>query len=1178
MRATVVSLCVLACLARPVAAEGVPTAAGAADAATTAFKAGDAEALAALAGAEFPDPDAWIVADVLLARGERAVAEALAKAVGGPDTGRLGAYVAAAKAKEPEADLRAALAEAEAARAAGEADRALARLADAKPFAGTVLAVLCEHERGRALETAGRHEDASRAYEAAATAAEEMGWLAEASQACVDAGRAAYGREFPRALAAWEKGRALFERRGKPDGVAGMLANLSLAHKAGGDWQKALESAREALRIRREIGDAETIAVSTKQLGALHQDRGDLGKALAAYEETLEIQRQGGLDRDAAGTQVAIGGLLLRRGEFPKAREVLQGALETFRAAEDSAGVGAALQTLAAVAFALGNSAKALDLYGQARKIWEAAALRQNVVETLVGTGQVHRARGDVPKAIETHQEALALAVKTGYAAGEGMALQEAAYDHLVLGNYPKALGLATRAERVFERIQDRARLANALATIAQVHRLLGRYPEAAEHLERARRLLEKTGDRVSLAAVREGSANLAFSLGDYRSALEGQRAAAEEYAALGIPGAEAITHTNLGAIHDAKKDHGAAVGEYRKALGILEDVGDRLSLARTLVSLAEAYRGVKEPEKALDLLDRSKRLHAEMKDRVGEIWADLVLAACRRAMGEPRQALDDSERAEEKADRLSANDLLVEALIAKAQARLDLKEPQAALDAVMRAVPYAEGLAHGQGEEQGASARAKFADLYDVGARAAAELSNEKAVARFLESGRAGTLLESLGGRDLLQTVSVSEDQRAAEAAARGNEHAAFRAYMDAVEVGAQDPIKARRAELDAARAALSQSMATSQREAKSAAGVLQTKPALLDEMQGWLAPEEALVLYSLPSGEALAVVVTADEARIVRLGPTAAIEEACEQMHASDREKDAGPGIAALRRLAWAPLGLEEKATRVLVSPDGALAYAPLSLLAGGSTVTYVPSGTTYGTLREEEKERAKPGQGVLGVGDPVYGAPPGSASGAIAPESPIAAAYERGGVRLVPLPGTRDEVTAVATVPLLGKDATEAGFRMAVRDRERWRAVHFACHGLVDPENPTLSSLALTPEGQDDGFLRGLEVAAIPVHADLAVLSGCETGKGRMFRGEGMVGLVRAFMLAGSSRVLVSLWRVDDEATRALMTTFYERWKSGVPTAQALREAQESVKAQEKWRHPYFWAAWVLWGLPN
>src|SRR5205823_7032225 len=117
----------------------------------------------------------------------------------------------------------------------------------------------------------------------------------------------------------------------------------------------------------------------------------------------------------------------------------------------------------------------------------------------------------------------------------------------------------------------------------------------------------------------------------------------------------------------------------------------------------------------------------------------------------------------------------------------------------------------------------------------------------------------------------------------------------------------------------------------------------------------------------------------------------------------------------------------------------------------------------------------------------------------------------------------------------------------------AVHLACHGLVDAERPTLSSLALTQAGDDDGFLTALEVFQMKVPADLVVLSACETGRGKVYHAEGIVGLTRAFMFAGAPRVVVSLWKVDDDATAALMTKFYEEFKQGVGAARALRDAQ-------------------------
>ena len=106
---------------------------------------------------------------------------------------------------------------------------------------------------------------------------------------------------------------------------------------------------------------------------------------------------------------------------------------------------------------------------------------------------------------------------------------------------------------------------------------------------------------------------------------------------------------------------------------------------------------------------------------------------------------------------------------------------------------------------------------------------------------------------------------------------------------------------------------------------------------------------------------------------------------------------------------------------------------------------------------------------------------------------------------------------------------------------------------------------------------------IPADLVVLSACETARGKIYRAEGVIGFTRAFMMAGAPRVIVSLWKVDDEATKALMVKFYELWNPkdgsrGLPTATALKRAQGYVAGHEKWEHPYYWAAWQLWGLPD
>ena len=100
---------------------------------------------------------------------------------------------------------------------------------------------------------------------------------------------------------------------------------------------------------------------------------------------------------------------------------------------------------------------------------------------------------------------------------------------------------------------------------------------------------------------------------------------------------------------------------------------------------------------------------------------------------------------------------------------------------------------------------------------------------------------------------------------------------------------------------------------------------------------------------------------------------------------------------------------------------------------------------------------------------------------------------------------------------------------------------------------------------------------MHPKLVVLSACDVGRGKVVAGEGVLGMVRAFLAARARKLLVSVWAADDKATAELMKHFYaERSKAGVSDQQALARAQEKVRSQAPWRHPYYWAGWVFWGV--
>ena len=407
---------------------------------------------------------------------------------------------------------------------------------------------------------------------------------------------------------------------------------------------------------------------------------------------------------------------------------------------------------------------------------------------------------------------------------------------------------------------------------------------------------------------------------------------------------------------------------------------------------------------------------------------------------------------------------------------------------------------------------------------------------------------------------MTLPEALRLADERARAKERLALARYQEALEEG--DDVAPLWKAVESARSGILAVHGRIQRQAKAQADLLYPEAAPLKEIQAALRPDEAMVVYATK----LALVVGPKTARVVKIDD---VEKACKAFQRAVTRPDER-GVAApphesfrylakrLRKLVVKPLGLGEEVRRVLVSPEGLLSYVPFAALFEGREVVYVPSGTTYTKL-----PRGLKGKQVLALGDPDYSAP----------RDKRAQGIYHPGADLAPLPESRKEAKAIGDVVLLGKQATIAGLRDALGKQEHWRAVHLACHGLMNPERPVLSSLALA-----DDFLKCLDVYRMKIPADLVVLSACETGKGKVYKAEGVIGFTRAFMFAGAPRVMVSLWKVDDEATRALMVKFYELWKTDMAAATALRKAQQHVASQPKWKHPYFWAAWQLWGLPQ
>ena len=160
------------------------------------------------------------------------------------------------------------------------------------------------------------------------------------------------------------------------------------------------------------------------------------------------------------------------------------------------------------------------------------------------------------------------------------------------------------------------------------------------------------------------------------------------------------------------------------------------------------------------------------------------------------------------------------------------------------------------------------------------------------------------------------------------------------------------------------------------------------------------------------------------------------------------------------------------------------------------------------------------------------------------------------------------------------TAAGEDVAKAEAGNYTVLHFATHGILDNDNPLYSRLLLASSDEsNDGYLEAREIMKLNLRADLAVLSACQTGLGRVSDGEGLIGMSWALFIAGTSTTVTSQWKVDSASTSLLMVDFHRLLQRSKPErvskAEALRQASIKLMAEPKYRHPFFWSGFVVVG---
>jgi CHAT domain-containing protein/Tfp pilus assembly protein PilF len=921
---------------------------------------------------------------------------------------------------------------------------------------------------------------------------------------------------------------------------------------------KTKEERRALIESEKDLLTVELVRALNAQGGRLY-NRGNYSQSLDLFQFTTEIAQQ--LD-DKVGSAVALQGMGLAhgsQGNHATALEYLQRALKIADEARDNTVAARVLNNIGNALQSQGNFTQALEYHQRSLTLFNEQQDEERGAIVLNNIGNAHRQLGNYAYALEYYRKSLEIKEKKNNQAAIALTVGNIGFVHFSQGNYTEALKYYQRSLRIRKELSDPAGRALMLDSIGNVYDRQGNYTQALEHYQQSFQISQENGDEGGTARALINIGNIHFSQGDYRQALEHYEKSLRIAERKENGAAIAIALNNIGNVHRARGSYTQAVEALQKSLAIKEGMRNKAGTAVTLLNIGSLYVLQRDYVTALDHGSRAAAIAREIGS-LETLWE------AQSVMGEAYQALHQPDRAREAFDEAITTIESLRALVAGPELERERFFEN-------KLAPYHSMV------------RLRLARGNAVEALAYAERAKARVLLDVLSSGRVNitkgmTALEQDDERKLRAELVSLNTQISAEG------HPARLAELNSL-------LRKRRLDYEAFQTTLY----AAHPDLRSRRG--QSPPLKPEEASNLLPAKGAVLEYVVTEDTTYLFVLTRSnkpeamdlKALTVTIGSSLLakrVEHFREQLATRDVgfRKSALELYELLLRPAWALL--QDKTSLVIV-PDGtlwempfqALQPAPNRYLLEDYAISYAPS---LSVLREMTKLRRKSfsestdSRSLLAFGNP-----------ALLNDTAKEINLPRGNEKTTALPESEKEVKTLAqlygasrSVAYVGAEAREERLKS---EAGRYDVLHLATHGILDSSNPMYSHVILSQvhgDSNEDGLLEAWEVMNLELKAEFVVLSACETARGRVGAGEGVIGLTWAWFVAGCPASVVSLWKVDSASTTQLMLDFHRNFKSAtqnrvsrISKAEALRQAEMKLLRSKQYSHPFYWAGFVVIG---
>lgn len=993
--------------------------------------------------------------------------------------------------------------------------------------------------------------------------------------------------------------------------LAGIYFGFAEVAYREGRYDDGLPHAREALEILKYcLGDEPTYEVvdSYAQIGRFYRRKGQFKKALTYYQKTLEIERarpEKNLDR-VARSYSDMGNIYQSLGEYEKARNFMLESLDLDTLVHGSGHpeIAISLHNIGVINSKLGDYDEAIryTLHGLEIRLKNYGEVHLDVGKSYFMLGDYHRIKGDMEQARMYNERAIEIWLETRGPdhPNTGAAYVLAGIICAEQGDYDCALSYSRRALTIQQKRlgENHPQVAGTLGNIGHIYQLKGDYAAALWHIQKALDMKIKrigpTHPWVSesyreLGRVyhEEKAYDLAIEMYEHAVTIDEPRLV-KGHAVL------AENKRYLADVYRSKEDWQQATALYEAAIADYQGTfGDSHPfLGEIFLGLAEIQQKQANLEGALIYLNKGFRAlqvslpeaHPAMLPAIERVDGKLVLLDLLEMAGKTYYERYGRDR--ETDDIKSALGMFLRATDLIDSIRVGFQQEGAKRQLAEKALPAYEGAITTSYELSWLEPDPKWVSL-------AFSLS---------ERSKATLLHESMQESHALQFGGLPDDLREQERALRLNLSFYKKSIYEEKILGENaDTARIQKWEIR---------QFESQNAYDSLLSQLEQEFPLYHQLKYSLAvPEIATMQAELPAGnialleyfvgdaDIYAFLIRKESAEVVRFDKDFPLDSLVSGMRkgieagfvAADQPETEGPEMAyeqiaaELYERLLAPLekiqgGLPD---RLIIVPDGVLGYLPFDAL-----LTQIPEEIgkyKFYPYLIHDYQISYAYAARLWINSRQQITRPNKTWVAFSP------AFERANMASAQsllrndfgyLAHSKPEVMGIRD--LIGGDAffdeqaSEANFKLHAPN---YRVVHISSHAKVNDDNPLYSRIAFT-EGTDtteDNFLEVAELFNMRLQADMVVLSACETGRGKLYRGEGIVSLARGFTYAGAKSILTTLWSVNDAATSDIMQRFYSLLDEGQTKDEALRESKLSYLASQDnlGAHPFYWSGYIMTG---